>query len=109
MGAAVIRLAALIISATVMASAASAETPVERGAYLVNTIMTCANCHSPKGPPDAVAGKDFSGGLRFNEPPFDVTAPNITPDKDTGIGSWSDADLKKALLDGVTPHGTPLA
>ena len=109
MGAAVIRLAALTISATVMASAASAETPLERGSYLVNTIMTCANCHSPKGPPAAVAGKDFSGGLRFDTPGFDVTAPNITPDKDTGIGTWTAADIKKLMLDGVRPNGVAIA
>ncbi len=84
-----------------------ADTPLERGAYLVNTIMTCGNCHSPKGPPNAVAGKDFSGGLRFDEPPFDVTAPNITPDKETGIGNWSAADIKKLLLAGVRPNGVP--
>ena len=41
--------------------------------------MTCGNCHTPKGPPAAVAGKEFSGGLRWDEPPFKVTAPNITP------------------------------
>ena len=68
----------------------------QRGSYLVNTIMTCGNCHTPKGPPAAVAGKDFSGGLSWDEPPFKVTAPNITPDKDTGIGKWSAADIKKA-------------
>jgi mono/diheme cytochrome c family protein len=88
---------------------ARAETPVERGSYLVNTIMTCANCHSPKGPPAAVAGKDFSGGLTFDEPPFKVTAPNITPDKETGIGTWSDADIKKLLLTGVRPNGVQIA
>jgi mono/diheme cytochrome c family protein len=92
-----------------MAGSAWAETPVERGSYLVNTIMTCGNCHSPKGPPAAVAGKDFSGGLRFDEPPFDVTAPNITPDKETGIGSWSDAEIKTALHDGIGKNGVPLA
>jgi mono/diheme cytochrome c family protein len=104
-----VRLAALSIAALTIASAAFADTPLERGSYLVNTIMTCANCHSPKGPPDVVAGKDFSGGLRFDEPPFDVTAPNITPDKGTGIGAWSAADLKKTMLDGVRPSGVPLA
>lgn len=82
---------------------------VKRGDYLVNTIMTCANCHSPKGPPAAVAGKDFSGGLRFDEPPFDVTASNITQDKETGIGSWSDADIKNLLRTGIRPNGTPVA
>ncbi len=104
-----IRLATAAAAAMLIAGAASAETPVERGSYLVNTIMTCGNCHSPKGPPAAVEGKDFSGGLRFDEPPFDVTAPNITPDPDTGIGKWSDADIKKALHDGVGPNGVPLA
>ena len=104
-----VRLATLSITALMIAGSALADTPVERGSYLVNTIMTCANCHSPKGPPDVVAGKDFSGGLRFDEPPFDVTAPNITPDKDTGIGTWSAADLKKTMLSGVRPNGVPLA
>jgi len=88
---------------------AAAQSAVERGSYLVNTIMTCANCHSPKGPPAAVAGKDYSGGLRFNEPPFDVTAPNITPDKETGIGAWSDAELKKFLATGIKPDGVKAA
>src|SRR5262249_23088915 len=81
-GAIMIRLAAFSIASLALVGAAYADTPVERGSYLVNTIMTCGNCHSPKGPPDVVAGKDFSGGLRFDEPPFDVTAPNITQDKE---------------------------
>jgi mono/diheme cytochrome c family protein len=104
-----VRLATLSVTALMIAGSALADTPVERGSYLVNTIMTCGNCHSPKGPPDVVAGKDFSGGLRFDEPPFDVTASNITPDKDAGIGTWSAADLRKALLDGVRPSGVQLA
>ena len=64
--------------------------------------MTCGNCHTPKGPPAAIAGKDFSGGLSWDEPPFKVTAPNITPDKDTGIGKWTDAEIKKVLRTGET-------
>ena len=93
------------LCAALAVTGAAAQTPVERGSYLVNTIMTCANCHSPKGPPAAVAGKEFSGGLRFNEPPFDVTAPNITPDKETGIGDWTDAQIKTMLLTGKNIHG----
>lgn len=89
--------------------AALAETPVERGSYLVNTILTCGNCHSPKGPPQAIAGKDFSGGLSWDEPPFKVTAPNITPDKETGIGNYTDAQLKAVLRKGVKPSGVPVA
>ena len=71
--------------------------------------MTCANCHSPKGPPAAIAGKDYSGGLRFDEPPFDVTAPNITPDKETGIGNWTDDQIKTLLLTGKHPNGCQVA
>jgi mono/diheme cytochrome c family protein len=101
---------ALGLIATLLCTAgANAQSAVQRGSYLVNTIMTCGNCHSPKGPPAAVAGKDFSGGLRFNEPPFDVTAPNITPDRETGIGKWSVNDIKKTLITGIRPNGVPLA
>src|SRR5258708_4850947 len=100
-----IRLMLALVAAAVVTTDALAQSAVERGGYLVNTIMTCANCHSPKGPPPAVAGKDFSGGLRFNEPPFDVTAPNITSDKETGIGNWTDAQIKSMLLTGKNPHG----
>jgi mono/diheme cytochrome c family protein len=98
-----------LIAAVAVSATASAQNGVQRGDYLVNTIMTCGNCHSPKGPPAAIAGKDFSGGLQWDEPPFKVTAPNITPDKPTGIGSWSAAEIKKSLIDGVRPNGVPLA
>jgi mono/diheme cytochrome c family protein len=103
-------LATLVALAGVIGGAAHAETALERGSYLVNTIMTCGNCHTPKGPPAAVAGKDFSGGLRFNVPgAFDVTAPNITADKETGIGTWSAGDIKTLLLTGVAKDGKPIA
>ncbi len=93
-----------------LASAQSAQTDlVKRGDYLVNGILTCANCHSPKGPPAAVAGKDFSGGLSWDEPPFKVTAPNITPDKDTGIGGWTDAQIKTVMRTGIRPNGVHVA
>ena len=98
-----------LVAVVALSATASAQNAVQRGDYLVNTIMTCGNCHSPKGPPAAIAGKDFSGGLRFDEPPFDVTAPNITPDKNTGIGNWSAAEIKKSIIDGVRPNGVPLA
>jgi len=88
---------------------ANAQTPVERGSYLVNTIMTCGNCHTPKGPTGDIAEKAFSGGTTFDEPPFKVTASNITQDKETGIGAWSDNDIKKLLRTGVRPNGVPVA
>ncbi len=82
---------------------------VKRGDYLVNTILTCGNCHSPKGPQGDIPGKHFSGGLSWDEPPFKVTAPNITQDKETGIGKWSDADIKMLLRKGVKPDGVAIA
>lgn len=98
---------AVFIAASSGAMAQSAA--VKRGDYLVNSIMSCGNCHSPKGPPAAVAGKDFSGGLTFDEPPFKVTASNITPDQETGIGSWSTAQIRRAVIEGVRPNGVTLA
>src|SRR5665213_1437669 len=108
-GTAMIRWVLAFIAVTAVGTSAGAQTPAERGSYLVNTIMTCGNCHSPKGPPAAVAGKDFFGGLTWDEPPFKVTAPNITPDKETGIGNWTDAQIKTALLTGEMPNGAHIA
>jgi len=93
-----------------LANTASAQSAlVKRGDYLVNGILTCGNCHTPKGPKGDIMEKAFSGGLSWDEPPFKVTAPNITPDPETGIGKWSDADIKKALRKGIEPDGTQLA
>jgi mono/diheme cytochrome c family protein len=98
--------AAALLAAT---ATVEAQTPVERGKYLVDTVMTCHNCHTPMGPNGPQFDKALSGGLRFDEPPFDVTAPNITPDKETGIGNWTDAQIKTALQKGVRPNGVRLA
>jgi mono/diheme cytochrome c family protein len=94
---------------------ALAASPAERGAYLVNTIMACGNCHTPRdadGKP--IAEKALSGGLTITSPAFTATAPNITPERETGIGSWTDAEIKRALLEGMRPDhghlaGVPLA
>jgi mono/diheme cytochrome c family protein len=82
---------------------------VKRGDYLVNGFMTCGNCHTPKGPNGDIKEKAFSGGLSWDEPPFKATAPNITQDKETGIGNWSDADIKKLMRTGETPKGVHIA
>ncbi len=90
------------------AAQAQSQASVERGRYLVDTILACGNCHSPKGPPDVVKGRDLSGGLTWDEPPFKVTASNITPDPETGIGKWTAAQLKSFLVTGVRPNGIPV-
>ena len=71
--------------------------------------MTCHNCHSPKGPPNVVAGREFSGGLSWDEPPFKVTASNITQDAETGIGKWSDDEIRTLMRTGVRPNGVHVA
>jgi mono/diheme cytochrome c family protein len=86
-----------------------AQTSLERGRYLVDTVMTCHNCHTPMGPNGPQFDRPLSGGLRFDEPAFDVTASNITPDRETGIGNWSDAEIKTALQEGTRPAGHHLA
>src|SRR6185437_12083673 len=102
----IIRLAMFGAALVIWATTANAQSDaVKRGDYLANGILARANCHSPKGPPAAVAGKDYSGGLSWDEPPFKVTAPNITQDKETGIGSWTDAQIKTMILTGKNPHG----
>lgn len=92
-------LLALALSAALIGTADAQSDLVKRGDYLVNGILTCGNCHSPKGPTGDIPGKLFSGGLSWDEPPFKVTAPNITQDKETGIGAWTDAELKRVLRD----------
>ena len=53
---------AAALAATI--TAGSAQAPVERGKYLVNTILTCQNCHTPKGERGApIFERDLSGGL----------------------------------------------
>jgi mono/diheme cytochrome c family protein len=98
------------------AGTARADAPLERGRYLVNTILACGNCHTPKSADGLpIPGQELAGGgLSFTTPAFNATAANITPDRDTGIGSWSDDEIKRALTQGVRPPnarfgGSPLA
>lgn len=82
---------------------------VARGDYLVNGLLTCGNCHTPMGPDGPIAGKAFSGGMPFDTPGFSVAAANITQDRTTGIGAWSDADIKKFMRTGERPDGVHIA
>src|SRR5262249_35799425 len=103
-------LLAAVVLTVVAVPCAQAPSPGERGKYLVNPIMTCQNCHTPKGDRGApIFERDLSSGLSWDEPPFKVTAPNITQDKETGIGSWTDAQIKTALRKGDRPNGVHLA
>ena len=97
-----------VLCATV--TGAAAETPAERGSYLVNAVMVCDACHTPRGPSGLDMARRFSGGPEiWDESAFTVRSSNITPDRDTGIGAWSKDDIKRLLSLGVRPNGIPVA
>jgi mono/diheme cytochrome c family protein len=84
------------------ASAAFAADPaqIERGKYLV-TIGSCIDCHG-----HALSGSDVGFGL----PGLGTfVGRNLTPDKETGIGGWTDDEIIKAFTTGVRPDGRILA
>jgi mono/diheme cytochrome c family protein len=75
--------------------------PVERGEYLAKAA-DCLVCHTTRG------GKDYAGGLGFKLPFGTLYSTNITPDKDTGIGNYSDQDFLNAMHRGVRRDGERL-
>ncbi|MGE0716837.1 MAG: c-type cytochrome [Alphaproteobacteria bacterium] len=100
----------IFVVALATGAPAAFATTNERGRYLVTTILACGNCHSPRDAGGAfIPGRELSGGLAFDIPPFAGTASNITPDRETGIGTWSDAEIKAALTKGERPAHAPLA
>lgn len=75
-------------------------TVIQRGEYLAK-IGDCISCHT-----NVKAGTPaFSGGLPLKTPFGTFYSPNITPDKKTGIGHWSEADFVRALRKGRDPQG----
>ena len=92
-----------------LTTGAAAETPLERGAYLVKTIGACGNCHTPKGARGVpIADKEMAGGFKFDEKPFTAYASNITPDPETGIGKWTDQQIIDAIRKGKRPDGSTI-
>jgi cytochrome c553 len=115
-----------LVGVVSMTGLAQAQSSVERGAYLV-TIMGCNDCHTPLGPdgrpmtqfklaghpPDApIAG--YQGGPLGSfaltntswAGPWGVSfARNLTPERDTGLGKWTEADFLKAARTGQKPNG----
>lgn len=83
--------------------------PVKRGEYLVETIG-CVLCHSPYDDKKRMLpGMRLAGGMRLRIEPFgDYPTGNLTSDKATGLGSWSDDEIKRAMTKGVLRDGTRL-
>ncbi|NNU80833.1 c-type cytochrome [Halovulum dunhuangense] len=83
---------------------AQADALLERGEYLVRGIAGCGNCHTPMGPDGFVMEQELGGRLVEDGPAFTAYAPNITP---AGrIAGWSDAELARAIREGIRPDGT---
>jgi len=79
-------------------AARAADDAVARGQYLVRA-GGCVSCHTAPG------GTPFAGGRALATPFGTFYSPNITPDPQTGIGKWSDADFQRALRQGIRPDG----
>ena len=86
---------------------------LERGRYIATGLSSCLYCHSPhdwtsRGTP-MVAGKEASGEvLPYVGLPGRIVAPNLTPDRETGAGSWTDDELARAIREGVGHDGRAL-
>jgi mono/diheme cytochrome c family protein len=100
---------AMFVLAAPMQSALAQDPQVARGKYLV-TIMSCTDCHTPGyflGKPDNAR---FLGGseVGFKIPPGVFHGPNLTPDKETGLGNWTDDQIITAIRTGKRPDGREL-
>ncbi|WP_168213062.1 MULTISPECIES: cytochrome c [unclassified Bradyrhizobium] len=111
---ATIGIGALIFALPASAQSRSAnvehqKAQVARGEYLVKGPALCGNCHTERGP-DLLAdmSKFLAGGQKFTSPAFVTYSRNLTPDHDTGIGSWTDEQIIRAMREGVTKEGKTL-
>ncbi|HEY6062638.1 MAG TPA: cytochrome c [Chitinophagaceae bacterium] len=95
----------------------SVKKVIERGDYLANHVAACIHCHSKRdfnkfsGP--VIPGTEGGGGMVFDNKLFDpipgtLYAKNITPDPETGIGTWTDEDILKAITQGINKKGDTL-
>ncbi len=94
--------ASLLLFAASVAASEQDFTQVEKGRYLA-TAADCVACHTVPG-----SGKPFAGGRPIETPFGNITSANITPDKDTGIGAWTDDQFERAVRKGIRPDGSRL-
>lgn len=74
-----------------------------RGAYIVRAMAHCGECHTPR---DFMGGLETSSALSGNASgPDRMKTPNITPDKATGIGTWTHKQIVMFLATGLMPNG----
>lgn len=99
--------AALATLVSMIGYASAQDGLLARGRYLERSVVGCGNCHSPRGPDGRfIPGREFAGGVEFVEEPFTARAANITPDRETGIGRYTTAQLITAIREGKRPDGS---
>jgi len=81
-----------------------------RGAYLVNNVMGCTDCHTPIDPASGapIIEKYLAGGQPYEGPWGIVYGGNITPDPVTGLGDWTEEQIKATMISGVRKDGRRL-
>src|ERR1700722_10450022 len=95
---AIVTACALALSVIATLARAADSTLIKRGEYLAK-LGDCAACHTV--PP----GKPFTGGLQMITPMGAIYSTNITPDRDAGIGRYTEEDFARAVREGVAKDG----
>lgn len=99
--------ACVALTASSLTTWAQDDALMVRGTYLAEGVVACANCHIARGDKgQPLFEQGLSGGMLFEDAAFKAYAPNITPDPETGIGKWTDAQLGKAIREGIRPDGS---
>lgn len=96
-----------------LATFAAVETPpksaassgVARGEYLTRAVSHCGECHTPRTMTMAVDNTRFLAGNAKGKGPEGSAVPNITPDRETGLGSWTEEQITDYLETGNKPDG----
>lgn len=84
--------------------------PVTYGAYMAGPLGHCMECHTPMLPDGRLdMTRTGAGGRNFTGPWGNAVSRNITQDKEHGLGAWTDAEIRKAITEGVRPDGSRLS
>jgi mono/diheme cytochrome c family protein len=85
------------------APAQASQVGIERGRYLVEHVAICGDCHTPRNFIGAPNRSLYMAGMTEKGSPLGEGVPNITPDKETGIGDWKREDIAELLNSGTKP------
>jgi mono/diheme cytochrome c family protein len=107
----ILAISAIAAACSASAAALASDARIARGAYLAE-LAGCGHCHTPGyllGKPDE--SRQFGGSdVGFEMPGLGIfVGPNLTPDKETGLGDWSPEEIVTAIRTGVIPDGRVLA